>query len=244
MLGIVLAAGAGRRLRPYTDSLPKALVPVDGSTTILDIVLHDLAAVDVRDIVVVVGYAAEAVRSRHEALEQRHGVRLTLLHNDRAETWNNAYSLWLARDHFEEGALVVNGDTVHPEAVEQTLLSAPRGDLVLAVDAHKVLGHEEMKVQVDAEVALTRITKEMDPAQAFGEYMGVTLVRPPVARPLAAALQATFERDPHLYYEDGYQELVDRGHRVDVALIPDDTRWVEVDNQDDLELARTIACHY
>ena len=92
MLGIVLAAGAGRRLLPYTDSLPKALVPVDGPTTILDIVLHDLAAVDVRDVVVVVGYAAEAVYSRREALEQWHGVRLTLLHYDRAETWNIAYT--------------------------------------------------------------------------------------------------------------------------------------------------------
>ena len=244
MLGIVLAAGAGRRLRPYTDTLPKALVPVDGSTTILDIVLQNLAAVEMRDVVVVVGYAAEAVRRRQEDMERRHGVRLTLLHNDRAEIWNNAYSLWLAREHFEQGALVVNGDTVHPVSVEQTLLAAPPADLLLAVDAHKVLGEEEMKVQVDADETLTRVTKVMDPAEAFGEYMGVTLVRPPAAAPLAAALQAAFERDPNLYYEDGYQVMVDRGSRVDVAVIPDDTRWVEVDNQADLELARTIACRY
>ena len=45
MIGLVLAAGAGRRLRPYTDTLPKALVPVDGETTILDIALRNLAAV-------------------------------------------------------------------------------------------------------------------------------------------------------------------------------------------------------
>ena len=44
--------------------------------------------------------------------------------NDRAEEWNNAYSLWLARDHFAAGALLVNGDTVHPVSVEKTLLAA------------------------------------------------------------------------------------------------------------------------
>ena len=105
MIGMVLAAGAGRRLRPYTDTLPKALVPVDGDTTILDIALRNLAAVDLRDVVVVVGYAAGAVEERREALERRHGVKLTLVHNDKAEIWNNAYSLWLARDHIAEGAL-------------------------------------------------------------------------------------------------------------------------------------------
>ena len=55
---MVLAAGAGRRLRPDTDALPKALLPVDGEVTILDIALRNLAAVGLRDIVIVVGYAA------------------------------------------------------------------------------------------------------------------------------------------------------------------------------------------
>ena len=49
-------------------------------------------------------------------------MRLTLVHNDKAEEWNNCYSLWLARDHFAEGALLVNGDTVHPVDVERRLL--------------------------------------------------------------------------------------------------------------------------
>jgi len=239
----VLAAGAGRRLRPYTDSLPKALVPVDGETTILDIALRNLAAVGLTRVTVVVGYAAEAVRARRSALEDRHGVTLTLVHNDRAEEWNNAYSLWLARDHFAEGALLVNGDTVHPVSVEKTLLAQRGPGVLLAVDTLKRLADEEMKTVFDDRGQLTRITKQMDPAEAYGEYIGATLIEPHVAADLADALEATWRRDPGLYYEDGYQEFADRGGEVRAAPIGD-VSWVEVDNHDDLARAREIACRY
>jgi len=244
LLGMVLAAGAGRRLRPYTDTLPKALVPVDGETTILDIALRNLAAVDLRDVVVIVGYAAQAVHDRKADLERRHGVRLTLVHNDKAEEWNNAYSLWCAREYFGQGALLVNGDTVHPVSVEQTLLSAPATtDILLAVDDVKTLGEEEMKVTLTEDGYLREITKLMDPARAYGEYIGATLIRPGAAERLADALKATFERDPQLYYEDGYAEMVARGEKIGVAPIGT-VDWVEVDDHNDLAKARRIAARY
>ncbi|HEY9522482.1 MAG TPA: phosphocholine cytidylyltransferase family protein [Thermopolyspora sp.] len=244
MLGMVLAAGAGRRLRPYTDTLPKALVPVDGETTILDIALRNLAAVDLREVVVIVGYAAQAIHDRRADLERRHGVTLTLVHNDKAEEWNNAYSLWCARDLFGQGALLVNGDTVHPVSIEETLLSAPvTSDVLLAVDDVKTLADEEMKVTLSGDGYLRRITKLMDPEEAYGEYIGATLIRPGAAERLADALKATFERDPQLYYEDGYGEMVARGERIAVASIGK-VDWVEVDNHDDLARAREIACRY
>jgi choline kinase len=238
---MVLAAGAGRRLRPDTDGLPKALLPVDGPVTILDIALRNLAAVGLRDVTIVVGYAAGAVRDRAAALEAAHGVRLTLVDNDRAQEWNNAYSLWLARDHFAAGALLVNGDTVHPVSVEKTLLAAAgQAPIVLAVDDVKRLADEEMKVITGPDGRLTKITKLMDPAQAHGEYIGATLIDPAAAAPLADALEATWRRDPSLYYEDGYQELTDRGGVIKVAPIGE-VEWVEVDNHDDLRRAREIA---
>ena len=250
MIGMVLAAGAGRRLRPDTDALPKALLPVDGQVTILDIALRNLAAVGLRDIVIVVGYAADTIRDRAAGLEREHGVRLTLVDNDRAEEWNNAYSLWLARDHFAAGALLVNGDTVHPVSVEETLLSAAKAGagagsgtgtgLILAVDDIKQLAEEEMKVIIGADGMITRITKLMDPALAYGEYIGATLIGASAAAPLAAALEATWRRDPSLYYEDGFQELADRGGAIAVAPIGE-IDWVEVDNHADLRRAREIA---
>jgi choline kinase len=243
---MVLAAGAGRRLRPDTDKLPKALLPVDGQVTILDIALRNLAAVGLRDIVIVVGYAADAIRDRAAHLERDHGVRLTLVDNDRAEEWNNAYSLWLAREHFAAGALLVNGDTVHPVSIEKTLLTAAQaqGDaqagLILAVDDVKRLAEEEMKVIISADGLITRITKLMDPELAYGEYIGATLIGASAAAPLAAALETTWRRDPSLYYEDGFQELADLGGAIAIAPIGD-VEWVEVDNHDDLRRAREIA---
>jgi choline kinase len=244
MIGMVLAAGAGRRLRPDTDSLPKALLPVAGPTTILDISLRNLAAVGLTDVVVVVGYASQAIADRSAALEKAHGVALELVHNDRAEEWNNAYSLWLAREYFGRGVLLVNGDTVHPVSVERALLAArERGgqpDLILAIDTVKTLADEEMKVVLNERGLLKRITKQMDPAQADGEYIGATLIEAAAAIALAEALEATWRRDPGLYYEDGYQELADRGGDVAVAPIGD-VEWVEVDDHRDLRRAREIA---
>jgi len=241
LIGMVLAAGAGRRLQPYTDTLPKTLVPVDGERTILDIALANLKAAGLGDVAVVTGYAAGAVEDRKAALERDHGVNLQLVFNPRAEEWNNAYSLWCARELLAAGVLLVNGDTVHPPAVEEKLLAARGPDIVLALDDAKALGAEEMKVQLSDDGWMTRINKALDPAGSQGEYIGLTLIEPSAAAGLADALEATWRRDPQLYYEDGYQEFADRGGRIGVAPIGA-VEWVEVDDHADLARAREVAC--
>ena len=238
---MVLAAGAGRRLESLTQDLPKTLLPVDGERTILDIALGNLRRAGLETVVVVTGYAAERVSERQAALEERHDVRLELVFNPKAEEWNNAYSLWCAREHFGEGVLLCNGDTVHPPEVEERLLAA-RGDaeLVLALDDAKPLGQEEMKVLLDGDGLLSGINKAHDPAAAAGEYIGLTLIEPAAADGLAEALEATWRRDPGLYYEDGFQEYANRGGRVGVASVGG-LEWVEVDDQADLDRAREVA---
>jgi choline kinase len=238
---MVLAAGAGRRLESLTEDLPKTLLPVDGERTILDIALGNLRRAGLETVVVVTGYAAERLAERQGALEERHDVKLELVYNPKAEEWNNCYSLWCAREHFAQGVLLCNGDTVHPPEVEERLLAA-RGDaeLVLALDDAKTLGLEEMKVLLGEDGLLRGINKAHDPAAAAGEYIGLTVIEPAAAEGLADALEATWRRDPGLYYEDGFQEYSDRGGRVGVASVGG-LDWVEVDDQADLDRAREVA---
>jgi choline kinase len=241
VIGMVLAAGAGSRLGETTASLPKTLLEIDGERTILDVALANFARVGLERAAIVTGFAHERIAEHVPALERRHGLALELVYNPKALEWNNVYSLWLARELFAEGVLLANGDTVHPPSVEERLLAARGADLVLAVDQAKPLGAEEMKVHVGSDGRLERINKAIDPASAHGEYIGVTLIEPQGAQALADALEATWRRDPSLYYEDGFQELADRGGNVGIAQIGD-VEWVEVDDHADLARARDVAC--
>ena len=243
MIGLVLAAGAGRRLQPLTDDLPKTLLPVAGERTILDIALANLKHAGLDDVAVVTGFAAHRIDERKQALERDHGVNLELVFNDKAEEWNNAYSLWIAREQLRGGAILVNGDTVHPASVEETVLAARGPAIVLAADTDKALGEEEMKLHVTDDGFMDRINKALEPSTAAGEYIGVTLIEAEAADSLADALEATWKRDTDLYYEDGYQEFADRGGRIGIAPIGQ-ADWVEVDDHADLARAREVACRY
>ena len=61
MKAVILAGGKGTRLRPYTYVIPKPLMPV-GGMPILEIIIRQLKASDIKDIVILTGYLSEMIK--------------------------------------------------------------------------------------------------------------------------------------------------------------------------------------
>jgi len=80
MKAMVLAAGLGTRLRPLTDSRPKALVKINGRT-LLEITLSRLRAFGVREVIVNVHHFADMV-AEYLASQQNFGMRIEVSRED------------------------------------------------------------------------------------------------------------------------------------------------------------------
>lgn len=102
---VILAGGKGTRLRPYTTSLPKPLVPV-GDRPILEILLIQLARQGFRDVVLSTGHLAELIRA-YCGNGGKWGLRIRYSHEDRPLSTAGALrGIRSLAPHF----LVVNGD--------------------------------------------------------------------------------------------------------------------------------------
>jgi hypothetical protein len=92
---VLLAAGLGSRLAPFTDVVPKCMVPVSGMP-ILGRLIRSLDRCGFERLVVVTGYRSEVIRDYLG--EGFDGVAIEYVVSPVFETTNNIYSLWLVRD--------------------------------------------------------------------------------------------------------------------------------------------------
>lgn len=104
---IILAGGKGTRLKPYTTTFPKPLVPV-GDYPILEVIVRQLSHFGFTDIKISTGHLAALIEAYFGGGE-RWGVKIEYLRED--VPLNTAGALKLLRnsdDHF----LVINGDVL------------------------------------------------------------------------------------------------------------------------------------
>jgi len=117
--GLVLAAGEGSRLRPFTFSRPKHLIPLLGKPMIC-YAIDDLVTAGVRDIGVVVGYFGDLIK---EALGDgcSFGARLAYIVQGKRLGIAHAIHLAIEYGFVDKPFVVYLGDNILSRGVEKHL---------------------------------------------------------------------------------------------------------------------------
>lgn len=234
MDAVILAAGAGTRLRPLTASRPKCLVPIDANT-LLDHQVHSLVQAGVEQLYLVVGYRHQMVRE-HCGDGDRYGVRIDYIENADWETTNSIYSLYLARGHWSyRDTFVCNCDILFDRRLPQRL--ARQEGSGIAVDTRRDRLAGEMNVRLDAGGRVTGISKQLAPASTQAVSAQIALLRADDGGLVGAEVERLVEGDQRdTFPTAAYGPLVEAGRlrAVDIADLP----WAEIDSVEEYDEAR------
>ena len=246
MKAIIIAAGKGKRLRPYTDDRPKCLVEIAGRS----ILAHQLEAyrqAGVDEIYIVRGYRKDLVTFPN----------VQTFDNDDFENNNILLSLFYAESAMAGGFLFSYADIVFRADAVKCAIQTP-GDFALVIDRRwqeTYVGRSDHPVD-EAEVARVRngvvevVGKKTVVAEdAAGEFIGLGRVSATGAEQMRKRFHARkaelagkpYGRAPRFevaYLTDLFNDLISSGEKMQAAFI--DGGWREIDTVQDLERARGV----
>ncbi|MDX6743762.1 sugar phosphate nucleotidyltransferase [Actinocorallia sp. A-T 12471] len=208
MHAVILAGGKGVRLRPYTTTLPKPLVPIGDRYSILEIVLHQLAAQGFTSVTLAIGHLGHLIRS-YVGDGARWGLSIDYAPEDSPL---GTIGPLLAMPDLPENFLVMNGDIL-TDLCYAELLAAHR-----AAGAHLSVATYRREVKIDFGVLTTfggRITEFAEkPCYDYRVSMGVYALNRRVLDAYTPGLPLGFDelvldqlaagRNPLDYAFDGY----------------------------------------
>ena len=236
MIGVILAAGMAKRLRPLTDTKPKCLLPVAGRT-LLERTVDAMHQAGITEFVVVTGYRADMIRdflSFHFPHSTFH-----YLHNADYAHNNNIYSLWMAGQVVRgREFLLMDSDILCDPAAVVRIAQEPVS--ALAVNRHE-LGEEEMKVVVDSEMRITEISKTCCPEDAMGESVGIEHITADYSEALFRELDQMILHEGlvDIFYERAFERLIPQGHTFRVVDTTDYFSY-ELDTPEDYQRAQEL----
>lgn len=135
MKAVILAAGEGARMGPFTASVPKVMIPV-GNRPILEFVVRSVVESGIRDIVMVIGYRRERIQSYFQDGKE-FDARITYIQEPKQ--LGTAHTLRQAKAGLEGRFLVLNGSNL----IDRAFL----GDLLDHEDAPAVAIKESERPQ-------------------------------------------------------------------------------------------------
>ena len=235
---ILLVAGEGKRLRPYTLDRPKCMVEIDG-ISLIDRQLAVLKAEGLDNIVMIGGYKADMLK--------REGVKLKI--NPRYYETNMVWTLFSAEEELEGDVIVSYGDIVYSREILQELLQS-KADIAVTIDKewenywrerneNPLDDAETLKLREDGTISeIGQKPKSLDEIE--GQYMGLMKFSAEGVKQIKEIFHPA-QKDNNLlgkpienaYMTDLLQAIINAGKQV--TSVPIYGGWIEIDTVDDLK---------
>ena len=216
---ILPVAGKGERMRPYTNNLPKCLLPVGGKT-IIDWIVADTLPLNATETIFITGYKASAVE---EFLKNRPqwGKTRTVLQGD-PQGLGQAISLALPHVGDDEPLLIILGDTLF-QADIQSLANA--GENILYT--YKVTDPRRFGVAVtDAEGRIERLVEKPQEFVSDEAIVGIYYIKD--VKALRESLQYLMDNDirtrGEIQLTDALQMMIEKGCKFRTAPVQE---WLD-----------------
>jgi NDP-sugar pyrophosphorylase family protein len=219
---VLLAGGKGTRLRPYTTSIPKPLVPIGDECAIIEIVLRQLARDGFRRVTIAIGHLGELIRAYVGSGEQW-GLEVDYATEDKPLSTMGPVVALL--DKLPDQFLVLNGDILTDLSFASLLEAHAASDApltiatyhrqvdidfgVLTVETGRVVGFvEKPKLDYEVSMGVYAVSRSALSSYTAGESLGFDRL---VIDLLAAG------RNPASYRFDGYWLDIGRPEDYDRA---------------------------
>jgi NDP-sugar pyrophosphorylase family protein len=221
MKAVVLAGGKGRRLAPYTQIIPKPLMPI-GDMPILEVLLRQMKHAGVEEVTLTVGHLANLLRLFFQDGDQL-GLKIRYSYED--IPLGTAGPLALLED-LDSTFLVTNGDVLTTLSLSELMAFHRANGGIATIATHK------RKVAIDLGVVQCderhRIVGYVEkPSFDYLVSMGIYVFE--------ARILAYIPRGKYLDLPDLVHQLLTAGEKV--ISFPFDGYWQDLGRPDDYEHA-------
>ena len=242
MQAIILAAGMGRRLGELTKNNTKCMVEVNG-VKLIDRVLTYLSHLDLKRIVIVVGYQAQNLMEYVE--NQYKNLVIEFVNNPIYDKTNNIYSLALAKEKFkEDDTILLESDLIYEESMLRLLVDNQQPDLALVAKYEKWMDGTMVTID-DKRNILNFISKKEFKQEEIDKYYKTVNIykfsKSYINNQYLPLLEAYCQmKGNNEYYEEVLRVLTMIDKSSLKALPIGDEKWYEIDDIQDLDIAETL----
>ncbi|NHJ02909.1 MAG: phosphocholine cytidylyltransferase family protein [Candidatus Heimdallarchaeota archaeon] len=224
---IILAAGKSQRLFPYSQDLPKVLIPIE-KKTILEHSIDNLHSNGINELFVVTGFQDEKIRRKIKS-------NVKYIFNPFFTVSNILASVWFALSDMKGPLFILYGDILYNKQIITDLLKDEHDFSVAITTYQGKIGAE--KVLVENEYIL-EANKDIYPNLTSYEYAGIAKFNTTGVGYLKETLEEMSREEGFLTYlfTDILERLILKGHKIfTIHISPDE--WIDIDIPKDIHRA-------